>query len=221
MRNKTIILVAALAFTFTPLVKAADADAKARRPGAGGGAAGRLGAGIEGLDLNEEQKSKLQEFMQENRSKMEALRDATPEERREKYQKLQESVAAKMKEVLTKEQFEKWEKNRPTAGGALAGGREKMQKLMEDLNLSDDQKEKYRNAMQEQMQSMQGLRDASPEERREKYQKMQETMSGKMKEILNKEQFEKWDKARAEMGGRLGGGGAPDGAPKKKRPSAN
>lgn len=221
MRNKTIIVAAALALAFTPLVKAADADAKARRPGAGGAAGSRFGGGLEELNLTDEQKTKAQEIMQDSRSKMEGLRDAAPEERREKFQKLQESVKAKMKEVLTKEQFEKWEKNAPAAGGALAGGREKLQKIMEELNLSEEQKEKAKAAMQEQGQAMQGLRDASPEERREKFQKMQETMTAKMKEILNKEQFEKWEKARAEMGGRLGGGGAGDGAAKKKRPDAN
>lgn len=218
MKNKTIILAAALTLTLIPFARSADADAKARRPGGAGAAGGRFGGGLEGLDLNEEQKSKLQEFMQENRSKMEGLRDAAPEERREKFQKLQESVKAKMKEVLTKEQFEKWEKNAPSAGGALAGGRDRLQKILEELNLSPEQKEKAKAAMQEQGQAMQGLRDAAPEERREKFQKMQETMSAKMKEILTKEQFEKYEKAIGELG--TGARGTGDGAAKRKRPDA-
>ncbi|MBI5772758.1 MAG: hypothetical protein HZA89_03320 [Verrucomicrobia bacterium] len=217
MTNKTIILAALLALALTPFANAADAAGKARKGGAGA-AGGRFGGGLEELNLNEDQKSKLQEFMRENGEKLRALREdqSTPrEDKAKKFQEFQEAMSAKMKEVLTAEQFTKWEKSRasgPGAGG-LAGGREQIQKALEELNLTPEQKEKVEAAMKEQGQAMQGLRDASPEERREKFQKLQETMTAKMKEILNKEQFEKWEKSRAALGGRLGGGDAA----KKKR----
>lgn len=222
MTNKTIMLAAVLALTLTPLAKAADADAKAARKGGAGALGGRLGGNLEELNLNEDQKSKIQEFMRENGEKLRGLREdqsLSQQDKAKKFQEFQEAMTAKMKEILTKEQYEKWEKNRPAGGpgGGLAGGRERMQKVIEELNLNDEQKEKFRAAQQEQFQAMQGLRDASPEERREKFQKMQATMTAKMKEILNKEQFEKWEKARAELGGRFGGGEAP----KKKRPDNN
>src|SRR5262249_25949297 len=82
----------------------------------------------------------------------------------------------------------------------------RMQKVLDELNLTEDQKEKVRAAMQEQGQALQGLRNATPEERREKGRKMQEELTAKMKTILDKDQFEKWEKSRSEMGGRLGGG---------------
>ena len=225
MTTKTFIIIAALALAVSAPVYSAEKEARKKGPD---GAQGRPGArGFQGnldeLNLTDEQKSKVEAFQQEQREKFQGLRDAAPEERREKMQKLQEASTAKMKEVLTPEQFAKWEKSRAAgAGGApgLAGGRERMQKMMDELNLNEDQKEKVRAAMQEQGQ---GLRDVSPEERREKFQKSQEKMTAKMKEILTKEQFEKWEKSRGEIGGRLGGrpggpgaAGTPSDAPAKR-----
>lgn len=220
MKSSSIILTVILTLATVSVGKAAEADGKAaRKPGAGERpGAGRFGAGLEGLDLTEDQKSKVHEFMRESGEQLRALRDdqGTPrEEKVKKFQEFQEKTAAKLKEVLTKEQYEKWEKQRggaPAAGG-FSGNRERIQKVMEELDLSAEQKEKVRAAMQEQGQTLQGLRDASPDERREKFQKIQESMSAKMKEILTNEQFEKWEKSRAELGGRLG-----DGGPGRKKP---
>lgn len=213
---KTIVLAIALTVTAAPLLRAADADAKAARrnaAGAGGGLS-RFG-NFEELGLNEDQKAKIQEFMKENGDKLRSLREdqSTPrEEKVKKFQDFQESMKGKMKEVLTAEQFEKWEKQR-SAGPGAGGSREGMQKLMESLNLNSDQQEKVRAAFKEQIESMQSVRDASPDERREKMQAMQEKMSAKMKEILTADQFEKYEKAAKEMRGRLGGA---DGGKKKR-----
>src|SRR5258708_7513474 len=136
MTTKTFILVSALALAVAAPVYSAEKEARKK------GAEGRPGiqgmrGNLEELNLNEEQKGKLEAFQQEQREKMQGLRDATPEERREKFQKLQEATTAKMKEVLTAEQFAKWEKSRAAGpGGApgLAGGRERLQKIMEELN---------------------------------------------------------------------------------------
>ena len=63
------------------------------------------------------------------------------------------------------------------------------------------------------------MRDATPEERQEKGKALREEMTKKMKEILNAEQFEKWQKMPQQrgpggpggQGGRRGGPGGPDG----------
>jgi len=216
MKNKIVLLATVLAIPFNSFAQAADG--KAARKGGTGVVGGRFGGGLEELNLNEDQKSKLQEFIRENGEKIRALREdqSTPrEEKAKKFQEFQDAMSTKMKEVLTAEQFAKWDKSRASGpgGGGLAGGREQMQKMLEELNLTDEQKEKVQAAMKGQGETMQSLRDASPEERREKFQKIQETMTAKMKEILNKDQFEKWEKSRAQLGGRLGGGDAA----KKKR----
>jgi len=211
MTTKTLIIVAALTVAVAAPALAAEKEGRKKgAAGAPGRPGGQFGGNLDELNLTAEQKTKLEAFQQEQREKMQGLRDAPPEERREKFQKLQEGTTAKMKEVLTKEQFEKWEKSRAAGPGAgLAGGRERMQKAMEELNLNDEQKEKVRAAMQEQGEKMQALGNATPEERREKGQKMQETFNAKMKEILTKEQFEKWEKARPNLAGQPGGGDNP------------
>lgn len=81
----------------------------------------RMAKIAEDLGLSEEQKAKLQEFMKSQAEKRKALADATPEERQEKAKAMREEVDKKMKEILTAEQYAKWEKTRP-AGGHRPGG---------------------------------------------------------------------------------------------------
>ena len=67
------------------------------------------------LNLSEEQKGKLKTIFQQEAEKVRALRDdtgLTPEKRREKARGIREEFAGKVKEVLTKEQNEKWQKLR-------------------------------------------------------------------------------------------------------------
>lgn len=67
------------------------------------------------LNLSEEQKGKLKTIFQQEAEKIKALRDDTSlaqEKRREKARGIREEFAGKVKEVLTKEQNEKWQKLR-------------------------------------------------------------------------------------------------------------
>ena len=119
------------------------------------------------------------------------------------------------------------QENKPDrpAGGQRAGQRgdvkERIAKIAEDLKLTADQKTKVEAAMKEQAESMRGLRDATPDERREKVQAARKAFDGKMKEILTADQFAKWEKTREQRGpgaeGRRGGPGGPRGErPEKK-----
>jgi Spy/CpxP family protein refolding chaperone len=87
--------------------------------------------------------------------------------------------------------------------------KERLDKMATDLKLTDEQKKKVEEAFKAQGEKMRELRDATPEERREKGRAMREEMDKKMKEILTKEQYEQWEKTRPQ-----GGPGGPDG---KKR----
>lgn len=109
--------------------------------------------------------------------------------------------------------------NRPE-GGPPAGQRgemvkERLAKLAEELNLTADQKTKIEAALKAQAETMRGLRDATPEDRREKMQAARKEMDAKMKEILTAEQYTKWEKIREQRGqggqGRRGGPGGPGG----------
>lgn len=101
--------------------------APATQPGTGGRGAGlmrpdRLG---EELHLTQEQRQKIQALLQEQRDKMLALRNdtsLTPEQRREKVRALREEHQQKMKEILTPEQYEKWQQLRASRGPGAGPG---------------------------------------------------------------------------------------------------
>jgi Spy/CpxP family protein refolding chaperone len=71
---------------------------------------------------------------------------------------------------------------------------ERMDKMTTELKLTDEQKQKVQAAWKERAEKMRGLRDATPEERREKGKAAMDEYDKKMKEILTSEQYEKWSK---------------------------
>jgi Spy/CpxP family protein refolding chaperone len=154
----------------------------------------------------------------------------TPQEKLAKFQEFQTAFRDKAKEVLTPEQFAQLEKSRSNAASAApasenavkrpesedapkpapatesapaAGNmRDRMQQGFAELNLTSEQQEKVRGAMQEQAEAFKSLREdtsASREDKVAKFQEMQEKFSAKMKEILNPEQFAKWEKQRGNL----------------------
>lgn len=79
---------------------------------------------------------------------------------------------------------------------------QRLDKMAEDLTLSEEQKTKVKALFEDEFKKRQALRDdtsLSQEQRREKAQAMGEDTNKKMKEILKPEQFEKWQKMRDEM----------------------
>jgi Spy/CpxP family protein refolding chaperone len=114
--------------------------------------------------------------------------------------------------------------DRPPGGreGQRGGdAKERLAKIAEELKLTDKQKTEIETAMKAQAETMRGLRDATPEERREKMQAARKAFDAKMKEVLTAEQYAKWEKTREQRGpggeGRRGGPGAPGG----ERPPKN
>ena len=121
---------------FSPALRAEDKPARPERPAPGQGpgpgqrgeaAKERLAKISEELGLSEEQKTKVRDAMKEQAEKMRELRDLEPEARREKMQELRGEMNARMKEILTAEQYAKWEKLRDEMrpgrpGGPGAGG---------------------------------------------------------------------------------------------------
>lgn len=96
---------------------------------------------------------------------------------------------------------------RPAAGQRAEMARERIAKMAEALQLTEAQKTKVEAAMKAQAETMRGLKDATPEERKEKMKAGREEMQKKMKEILTPEQYTKWEKLRKE--GRPGWPGGP------------
>jgi Spy/CpxP family protein refolding chaperone len=125
--NKTLImagLIAGSLFTTSLAVRAQDntnAPAVAPRPAAPRGA-GNLEFLAKQLSLTDEQKDKLKPVLEQARQKqMDLRKDATMDktERQAKMKEIRDDMSAKFKEILTPEQFEKWQKGpahrRPTA----------------------------------------------------------------------------------------------------------
>jgi Spy/CpxP family protein refolding chaperone len=91
----------------------------AGRPG-GPGMRGRLN--LDNLGLTDEVKTKVQTILTEQRTNLRALSNLTPDERKAKAKEIREATTAKLKEILTAEQFEKLQKqmqgNRPPGSNA-------------------------------------------------------------------------------------------------------
>lgn len=104
---------------------------------------------------------------------------------------------------------------RPPAGEREQMMKARLDKMAEELKLNSEQKTKVEALMKEQGEKMRGLRDATPEERREKGRTLRQEMDKKMKEILTSEQYEKWQKTRQEGRGPGGFGGKEKGGKKK------
>ena len=82
------------------------------------------------LKLTDAQKPKVKAVLEEGQKQREAMRDTPQDQRREKMRAAMEAQQKKLKEILTPEQLEKWQKqreemrrNRP--GGPDASGGEK------------------------------------------------------------------------------------------------
>ena len=72
----------------------------------------------EALKLTDEQKPKVEAVLKESAKKREELRDVPQDERRDKAQAIREAQDKKMKEILTSEQYEKYQAMpRPGRGG--------------------------------------------------------------------------------------------------------
>jgi Spy/CpxP family protein refolding chaperone len=88
----------------------------------------RLTRMAEELKLTEAQKTKVEAALKEQAGKMRELRDAAPEQRREKARALRADMDKKMKEILTADQYEKYQKMRPQGRGGAEGKKKKGQK---------------------------------------------------------------------------------------------
>ena len=126
MKMHKVSLLAALAagalIAFTPTLRAEDKPERPNRPERPGGGPGgprgeqrgdMLKKVAEELGLSDEQKTKLQEVF---KSQREAMKDLSPEDRREKMKESRDAMNAKLKEILTAEQYAKWEKIRAERG---------------------------------------------------------------------------------------------------------
>lgn len=117
-------LIAGVLVAYSPASRAEDKETKPApkregRPGGPGGPGGaegikeRLNKIAEELKLNDGQKTKVEAAMKEQGEKFRAIRQdssLSDEQKREKGKALRDDLNKKMKEILTAEQYAKWEK---------------------------------------------------------------------------------------------------------------
>jgi Spy/CpxP family protein refolding chaperone len=130
------MLIAALSvgalLTCNTVLRAQDST---NTPPAGAPPAGQRPPGMRGapnldmlakqLELTDEQKTKIKPILEEQAKKIKDLRADTSllqEDRRAKMKAIRDEVAPKMKEILTPEQFAKFEKMGQRRGGPQGGG---------------------------------------------------------------------------------------------------
>jgi periplasmic protein CpxP/Spy len=98
------------------------------------------------------------------------------------------------------------EAEKKQGGDRREAAAQRVERMAEELKLTDAQKTKVKEVMEAQQKKMQEARtanpDATPEQRREAFRTAREEMAKKMKEILTPEQFTKWETMNAQRGPR-------------------
>jgi Spy/CpxP family protein refolding chaperone len=206
LTRQKLAALAAVAGMLTLTIPARGADENpAPQPGAGGNGASlreRMQRAGEQLNLTAAQKEKVRTIFQSLTEKMRAVRGdsaLSAEQRMEKMKALREEFTPKFKEVLTAEQFEKWQELRGQTGGRI-------QEALKELNLTAEQKEKLRPIFQQEMEKLRAMRadtSLTPQQKLEKFKALREEAAPKVKEVLTPEQYAKWEKQVAQAGGRL------------------
>lgn len=123
-----IALAAGALLALSPALRAEDTKESKDAPKREGRPGGKGGEGMkapldkmtEDLKLTDEQKKKVEELFKSQGEKRREMQNATPEERKA----FRDEMDKKFKEILTKDQYEKWQKDRPQ-GGPGAGGKGK------------------------------------------------------------------------------------------------
>ncbi len=204
LNRRTLVSLAAVAgaLSFQPLTCAADTNEPA--PPTGGGGPGALRERMQDtardLNLTDAQKQQLQTIIRGEMEKMRDLRQdnsLSPQEKREKLQAAHEEIMAEVKNVLTPEQFEKWKSRHGQMAGGAGGPLARLQGAIQDLNLTDAQKEQLKPLYQEQMEKLRELHQdtsLSMAEKLEKLKAIHEEIAPKLKKVLDAEQYAKWEK---------------------------
>lgn len=132
--NKTLMIAALVAGTMFAADMAVRAQDATNKPPAGARPPGFRGGGFDNianqLGLSEDQKTKAKPVFEEMRQKMADLRKDTTlsqADRRAKMKEIRDDINAKLKEIFTPEQYDKWMKGpgggrRPGAGAPPPAG---------------------------------------------------------------------------------------------------
>jgi Spy/CpxP family protein refolding chaperone len=153
------------------------------------------------LKLTDEQKGKIQAIVRDRMEKLRGLREDASLSQPEKMEKLKaarEEIAAEIKKLLTPEQFAKWKEKQGQLMGQGQGPRERLQEAIQELNLTEEQKEKLKGVYQDTLEKLRDLRqdaNLSMQEKLEKLKAMRKEIEPDIKKTMDAAQYEKWQKS--------------------------
>ena len=157
----------------------------------------------ERLDLTEAQESEIRRILAEHAAEMEP--------RRREMRAHREGLDAAIKDVLTPEQREIYGKARDERIGRMGARMDHMARMAEELNLSEDQKERLKVLHQAHRETMQNWREANPEataeERKAFFETQREAMHESLQSVLSSDQLRKLEQMHAQRGKRGEGRG--------------
>ncbi len=94
--------------------------------------------------------------------------------------------------------------------GKMPSVQERLDKMTDELKLTDEQKPKVKEVLEAQSKAMQAARDLPQDEGRTKRREAFEEGNKKLKDILTPDQYEKYQKQIDAMKGKRGGGKGGD-----------
>jgi Spy/CpxP family protein refolding chaperone len=158
------------------------------------------------LNLNDQQKTQVQSFMQNQHQQAQAIRQdtsLTPEQKRDKLQQLRQSNHQQMMGILTPEQQQKFQQLRSEhkgrGRGTMGGGMGPMSRL----NLTPDQKSKLDPIFQASRQQFEAVRNdtsLTPEQKQAKIREIQQGTQSQVNSILTPEQQQQWRQMKMHRG---------------------
>lgn len=233
-RNLVVVLLVGM-LSFTAHAQPASRPA---RGGEGSQSFPRIRVMLEDLKLSDDQKKKIEDIFnttsQNLRTMLPEMRNATQQERMEKYKQILTDLRDDIDQVLTPDQKKKFNESmeavrsgfagqpgpttQPGAGGGGPGTAlmMRMRSKLEQLGLTDDQKAKAKKVLEDAGQKMRQIASSTErgsQEMREKVRDLFEQTRDSLKNILTPEQFDKFTSGiRESFGG--GAGDKPATQPK-------
>ena len=204
MTKHTLMALATVAATLTLQPPARAADTSQPAPPAPGDRPAALREQMQEtaheLNLTPEQTAKLQSIVRQRTQKLRELRQddsLSPEEKRQKLLAAREEIISEVKNVLTPEQFEKWKARQGQAAGGVVRPLARLQQAINDLNLTDEQKEQLKPLYLEQMVKLRDLYQdttLSMAEKLDKLKSIHQEAAPKLRKVFNADQYAKWEK---------------------------
>lgn len=164
------------------------------------------------LTLTDEQETKLKAVFDEQTESLSKLSSMTAEERTTAMRKMRTESSAKIKEILTEEQYKTYSTSNSVRGGNNGQSqqltvKQRVTALAKAATLTDDQKTKLTELLTDQEKAMKelntSLKDKTQSERREAVQKLRTEQTAKVKELLGDDLYAQYEKITTSSNSRV------------------